>query len=179
MKRFLTYIAVMTLFCSGAGSALAEDIGTHSVYKVTTYNLGTIVDFQGSANVNVRDYEPLLITSTKADILNSDQNKTMALETAVQPNSTRGFVIAAEYNATPQLALQGTFGMTKNSWDPSLNEHDSSWEANLSVIYRLLNNLNYEVHFGYMDPGDLFKERNSYSDVESIIMISNKLTMSF
>jgi hypothetical protein len=30
-----------------------------------------------------------------------------------------------------------------------------------------------------MDTGDIFKERNAYTDVESIIMISNQLTMSF
>ena len=78
-----------------------------------------------------------------------------------------------------KLALQGVLGVTKNSWDPSTADNKSSWEANLGIIYKMFNNLSYELHFGYMDTGDIFKERNTYTDVESIIMISNKLTMSF
>ena len=39
--------------------------------------------------------------------------------------------------------------------------------------------LAYEVHFGYMDTGDLFQEVDTYSEVESILMISNQLTLSF
>jgi hypothetical protein len=35
------------------------------------------------------------------------------------------------------------------------------------------------MHFGFMDTGDLFKRNNAYSDVESIVMISNQLSMSF
>lgn len=58
-------------------------------------------------------------------------------------------------------------------------ENESSWEANLGFIYKLVNNLSYEVHFGYMDTGDLFTDQSSYSDVENIIMVSNQLTMSF
>jgi hypothetical protein len=30
-----------------------------------------------------------------------------------------------------------------------------------------------------MDTGDLFSDKSTYADVESIIMISNRLTMSF
>ena len=59
------------------------------------------------------------------------------------------------------------------------SNYDSSWEANLGVIYKLFNNFSYEMHFGFMDTGDIFKKSNAYSDVESIVMISNQLTMSF
>ncbi len=70
---------------------------------------------------------------------------------------------------------------TKNLWSPdSINYgNESSWEANLGVIYKLMNNLSFELHFAYMDTGDLYTRRSSYSDVESIIMVSNRLTMSF
>ena len=87
----------------------------------------------------------------------------------------------AQFNATKKFSLLGAFGLTRNLWAPdSINyENESSWEANLGVIYKLLNNLSYEIHFAYMDTGDLFTERSSYNDVESIIMVSNQLTMSF
>lgn len=169
-------IAISLLIVS---SATAEEPASHSLYKVTTYNLGTSVDFQDFTAVKIRNYEPLLITGTKSDILDSDQFKNTSLGTSENKTATDGFAIAAEYSPTASIALQGVVGITKNSWDPNISKHDSSWEANLGVIYKMFKNFSYEVHFGYMDTGDLFKERNTYKDVESIIMVSNQLTMSF
>jgi hypothetical protein len=96
-------------------------------------------------------------------------------------SNTSGIALSATINATPKIAVQGAFGVTRNLWSPdSLSyENESSWEANLGVIYKLLNNLSYELHFGYMDTGNLFTDRSSYTNVESIIMVSNQLTMSF
>lgn len=172
-----TWAFVLTFFFASVGFAQGADLETHSAYKVTTYNLGTVVDFEGATNVDVQDYEPLMITSTAADVLGADRS---ALFGTATERASSGFAVSAQFNATQNIALQGAIGMTKNAWaSATLADQKSSWEANLGVIYRLFSNLNYEVHFGYMDTGDLFKERSDYSDVESIIMISNKLTMSF
>ena len=178
MKYYRHKLAfVLAFIFASAGIGWGADLETHSAYKVTTYNLGTVVDFEGATNVDVQDYQPLMITSTAADVLGAD--KSASFGTATQ-QATSGFALSAQFNATQNIALQGAIGMTKNTWaSASLADQKSSWEANLGVIYRLFSNLNYEVHFGYMDTGDLFKERSGYSDVESIIMISNKLTMSF
>lgn len=173
----LLFIAVSILTVTVP--AMAEEPASHSLYKVTTYNLGTSLDFQDFSPINGQKYEPLLITNTKADILDGDQLKDSNLEASVNKAATNGFAIAAEYSPTAKLALQGVVGMTKNNWDPSIAKHETSWEANLGVIYKMFKNFSYEVHFGYMDTGDLFKERNTYKDVESIIMVSNQLTMSF
>ncbi len=158
---------------------MAEEQVGHSFYKVTTYNLGTSVDFQDFSPINTKKYGPLLITNSKADILDADQLKGSSLDFSVDKEATDSFAIAAEYSPTAKIALLGVVGITKNSWDPSISKHESSWEANLGVIYRMYKNFSYEVHFGYMDTGDLFKERNTHKDVESIIMLSNQLTMSF
>ena len=179
MRKTALLCITIVAMASFSTDLMAADLETHSVYKVTTYNLGALIGQQNSANLNVRNYEPLLITSTKADILNDQQVRNEQLSTTPRPNSTQGFAVAAEYNASSQLAVQGVFGVTKNNWAPSSLDQNSSWEANLGVVYRLLDNLNYELHFGYMATGDLLKERSSYSDTESIIMISNKLSMSF
>ena len=79
------------------------------------------------------------------------------------------------------ISLQGALGVTRNLWTPELmgDLNGASWEANLGVIYKFLDKLSYELHFGYMDTGTLFSDRSSYSDVESIIMISNKISLSF
>lgn len=179
MKIVLKSICAAISLLIMAGSAMAEEQASHSLYKVTTYNLGTFLDFQDFSPISTEKFKPLLITSTKADILGADQHRELNIGASANKTATRGFAVAAEYSPLSKLALQGVIGVTKNSWDPSTADHETSWEANLGIIYKMFNNLSYEMHFGYMDTGDLFKERNTYTDVESIIMISNKLTMSF
>lgn len=177
MNRLL--LLITCIFTFQTGPLLAADLETHSVYKVTTYNLGALLGDSSNGNNSMQNYEPLLITSTKADILNEQPQLSVPLTNIGQSQSPQGFAIAAEYNALPQLAVQGVLGVTGKSWDPGTSSNTSSWEANLGVVYHFLDNLSYQIHFGYMETGDIFSERNSYSDVESIIMISNKLTMSF
>jgi hypothetical protein len=179
MKKIAQFICAAIVFLAPVHHALAEEPSSHSLYKVTTYNLGASVDFQDFSTVNPVKYKPLLITSTKADILGADRFRDVNLTSTDDKNAVQGFAIAAEYSPLSKIAVQGVVGVTKNTWDPNTAEHQSSWEANLGVIYKMFGNLRYEMHFGYMDTGDLFKERNSYTDVESIIMISNQLTMSF
>ena len=178
IKRFLLYIFVTTMVLL-AQHAKAAELGDLSIYKVTTYNLGSLLNEPNLSNLSVSDYEPLMITGANIDILSNHLGLGDPLKTTPDTKAIRGFAISAKYSATPKLALQGAFGIAKNSWDPSGTNEDSSWEANLGVIYKFFNNLSYEVHFGYMETGDLFKQRNSYNDVESIIMVSNKLSMSF
>lgn len=179
MMRYTPLCIGVLIALTLTSGAMAGDLETHSVYKVTTYNLGALLGDQGSAGISMQNYEPLLITNTTADILNEHPINTDHLNGTSSINRAQGFAIAAEYNASPQFAVQGVLGVTQNGKTPSALEDKSSWEANLGLIYRLLDNLSYEVHFGYMETGDLFRERSSYSDVESIIMVSNKLTMSF
>lgn len=179
MRKSALHIVSLILLLMPLQASAADKLETLSAYKVTTYNLGALLDYQESQDISLQNYEPLMITSTKADILNDQVVSGDTMKTTADLGASRGFAISAEYTPHPQISVQGAFGMTKNSWDPSVAEHESSWEANLGLVYKLLNNLNYEVHFGYMDTGDLFKERSTYSDVEAIIMVSNKLSMSF
>ena len=160
-----------------------EDLNTHHAYKVTSYNLGVFQGFQNGGTSNaLRSFKPLLITGTTADILNSEHQKTDSFgEAAAGGSSINSIALSAQLDATKNISLQGAFGVTRNLWTPELggSMNGSSWEADLGIIYKLLNNLSYELHFGYMDTGNLFTDRSSYTDVESIIMISNQLTLSF
>ncbi len=181
IKSIYIFAAVLAVF--GYTLGMAQDIRTHNVYKVTSYNLGAILDMQNTPKKRFStDFNPLLITNSASDIFNNEHEGTVSwVETDSHTVNTRGVAVAAQFNATRNFAVLGAFGVTRNLWAPdSINyENESSWEANLGMIYNLLGNLSYEIHFAYMDTGDLFTERSSYSDVESIIMVSNRLTMSF
>lgn len=179
MKFSFQVLCTLAFLMIAAPSLQAEESPTHSLYKVTTYNLGTAADFQDFSPINSARYRPLLIASTKDDVLGADRFRDVTFGTSDERGSANGFAVAAEYSPLSKVAIQGVVGVTKNSWETSTSENKSSWEANLGVIYKMFGNLQYEMHFGYMDTGDIFKERNAYTDVESIIMISNQLTMSF
>lgn len=171
---FQTLIILQLILLSSV--VYGADLNGHSAYKVTSYNLGAIQGLEGNSTLNhSHASNPLLITNSAADILTSEH------ETASQNSNISSVALTAQFDATKNISLQGAFGVTRNLWTPDLmgGVNGSSWEANLGVIYKLLNNLSYELHFGYMDTGDLFSDRNSYSDVENIIMISNQLSLSF
>ena len=123
-----------------------------------------------------------MIASTTSDILNNELTPSVSwVETVPHTSSSKGIALSAQFEATEKISLLGAFGITRNLWTPDNVEYanESSWEANLGIIYKLVSNLSYELHFGYMDTGDLFSNHSSYSDVENIIMVSNQLTMSF
>jgi hypothetical protein len=121
-----------------------------------------------------------MITRTTADIFSSQPTEWNQFQFSSGKKLTQGFAVSADFFATQNLALHGIIGITKNDMSTTYKaDFDSSWEANLGVVYKLFNNISYEMHFGYMDTGDLFKKSNIYNDVENIVMISNQLTMSF
>lgn len=176
MKKLLLILSVL-LFTTGlCFNAHGANIEGHMQYKIVSYSFGG--DGSDSSNESYT-FGPLLITGATSDIL-IDSTTLPEFGSADPKAATDFFAVSADFNATPDLSLHGAFGITKNRWNAALDpDYDTSWEANLGVIYRLFNNIRYEIHFGYMETGDLFKESNTYTDVESIIMISNKLTMSF
>ena len=183
MKKLALCIFVIFLLICHNSAAYAEGAITHSAYKITSYNLGAILDNQGAGNSGyITDFKPLFITSSTADILNSDHVRKVSSNEAFASESPSVSVVALSttFDATQKISLQGAIGITL-SWamDSLKYENESSWEANLGVIYKLLHNFSYELHFGYMDTGTVFHDRSSYTNVESIIMISNQLTMSF
>jgi hypothetical protein len=182
-KNVVIQILIVLQLIFQSGALYAADPGAHSAYKVTSYNLGAIQGIQDNTTLNQsRDFNPLLITNTTSDILNSEHERTVSFdETAPHSSNISSIALSAQFDATHNISVQGSFGLTRNLWTPELmgSVNGSSWEANLGVIYKLLNNLSYELHFGYMDTGDLFSDRSSYSDVENIIMISNQLSLSF
>lgn len=175
-------ITMTFLFVFGCGSSLlAADLGSTGDYRITGFSFDTdaVSESESGLHFESSRFKPLMITSNASDILIGDP----FIDT-LSPQTSRyaphGFAVAAEYLATPSLAFYGAIGVTKGTWDADAAlATESSWEANIGVVYNFFNSLAYEVHFGYMDAGDVFKQSDAYTDVDSIIMISNQLTMSF
>ncbi len=187
MKNRPQYILISLLAAFAmtmpATAAMGEDFANHSFYTVTSYNLGPLlIKNSDSIGAEIGDIPLLMITGNNADILTSrfQQLVSADIPSGFDPGS-RGIAISASLNATGKLELTGAFGMSRNLWSPDspTHEKETSWEANLGIVYHLVNNLSYELHFGYMETGDLFTEQSNDNDVESIIMVNNRLTLSF
>jgi len=177
MKKYYTILLVLTFLLGMSSVASSANLDGHLPYRIVSYSFSSDDTSLSSDSIAAT---PLLITGTTSDILLDSATFSPGYGSADPRRATDIFSVSADFEATPDLSLRGAFGVTKNRWDAGLNsDYNSSWEANVGVIYRLFNNIRYEVHFGYMETGDVFKESNTYSDVESIIMISNKLSMSF
>ncbi len=58
-----------------------------------------------------------------------------------------------------------------------------AWEYNVGVAYRVLENLMYEAHFGYLSTGEQagapVQEEPSAAAIEQVYLITNKVTMRF
>lgn len=186
MKKYKVYLPVFVAvsFLLGAfvatPAAMAEEFGEDSSYRITGFSFDTDAFFESESGLQIESsrFKPLMITNTASDILGGDPLGNTSPQTS--KSAPHGFAVAAEYLATPSLAFHGAIGVTKGYWDTDTSlESESSWEANIGIVYNFFNSMAYGVHFGYMDVGDVFRETNAYSDVDSIIMISNQLTMSF
>jgi hypothetical protein len=183
MKKYIIFIIVFGLQVMWqSGMLYAEESSSHRAYKITTYILGDISDFQEAGTGDkAEDFTPLMITGSTADILGSEYATTVSPgDTGERPSNIKSIALSAEFDATDKISLLGAVGVTRNLWSPDVSGSlNGAWEANLGVVYKLLDNISYELHFGYMETGDLFNNRSSYSDVESIIMMNNRLTLSF
>jgi hypothetical protein len=173
---------VLTLgFMAGASIGVADELNSDPDVTITgyTFDYDAVSESESGLKLETSLFKPLMITDSTSDIFGLDPFTT-GLTSPTSKAAPHGFAVAAEYLATPNLAFLGAIGVTKGNWDADAAlETESSWEANLGVVYNFFNSLSYQVHFGYMDTGDLFEEVNTYSDIEAIIMISNQLTLSF
>ena len=175
-----TLIFVLFLALAAVVSVQAEALD-ESEYRINGYSFDydAVSESESGLLFETSRFKPLMITSSATDIFGEDPFGS-SFSSQVTGTAPHGFAIAAEYLPTPTLAFHGAIGVTSVAWDSqSANDLQSSWEANIGVVYNFYNSLAYEVHFGYMDTGDLFQQVDTYSGVESIIMISNQLTLSF
>ena len=179
--RHLAMTITVLFVAAGASSLLAADLGSTEDYRITgfSFDIDAVSESESGLHFESSRFKPLMITSNASDILIGDPFIDN-LSPQTSKYAPHGFAVAAEYLATPNLAFHGAIGVTKGNWNADATlATESSWEANIGVVYNFFNSLAYEIHFGYMDAGDVFKKSDTYTDVDSIIMISNQLTMSF
>jgi len=135
-------------------------------------------------------FSPLyILTGRHTGMLNNDifNGQTAGMSTS----GVHAFVLAADYAVSNQLSLHGAVGYAKADEASQTNfagtyvngyagrDDSYGWEYNVGAAYKLLDNLTYEAHFGYLATGDYFKSSVAADNTENIYVLTHSLTMSF
>jgi len=127
-------------------------------------------------------FEPLyILTGRHTGMLNTDL---FAGNTAIMSTAgVHAVVAAADYAVSSQLNLHGAIGWAQADEAEiagyTNRDDDYGWEYNVGAAYKLLDNLTYEAHFGYLDTGDYFKSTATADDTENVYLLTHSLTMTF
>ena len=175
---FLTFLLI-----SLASTALANEKDLQQgEYRLFAYSLSNGSDSYGeeSASKSVSFHSLYISNEAIKTVLNREDNFLNEPQIDINKGNYQGFAIRAAYAPTPDITFHSSIGLTDTIENKNLAYTDRvGWEVDLGLAYKIFNNFAYEVHFGYMDTGELFKESNRYTDIDEITIITNKLTMSF
>lgn len=182
MKRSFS-ILLTFLFISLAITAHADEKSLQpGEYKILAYSLsnGSKTYSEDNTSKSVSFHSLYISPEAMETVLNRDENRLNTPQIDINRSTYQGFAIKAAYAPTPDITFHSSIGLTDTLENKDIAYTDRvGWEVDLGLAYKIFNNFAYEVHFGYMDTGELFKESSRFTDVDDITIITNKLTMSF
>ncbi len=183
MKNVFSIALVPLFLCLAVVAQAAEGFAWGDGYTLQAYTLsnGTPVTFTtGDKNTDIRLHNLYIFSDAMDTVLNRDGDLFQKSHVGINAIPFQGMAIRAAYSPLSNITIHSSIGLSNTSADENLAYTERlGWELDLGVAYRFLNKFAYEVHFGYMDAGELFTESNRYTDLKDITIVTNKLTMSF
>lgn len=128
------------------------------------------------------DFNPyLILTGDWTAIMNTDKAASAFSNaiTGVNGAGVSSFGVHAGYQVSPQLSLAGAIGGAWANEAPAGVDDSYGIEYDLNAFYKLMDNLTYSVHFGYLDTGDFFKGGVAATTLNSITFMAHAITMTF
>ena len=132
-------------------------------------------------------FEPLYVLTGKSTGIMNNRVYSGLTSTASEAG-LHAIVAAADYAVSNQLTLHGAIGWAKADeavyWDGTNAQATNGsktygWEYDLGAAYKLLDNLTYEAHFGYLDTGDYFNMDSPTDITKNVYVLTHSLTMTF
>lgn len=181
MKRLLSPLLIFALLIIGSGAHGGQQDLKQGEYKLFAYTLSSDNSdaYSEIRSVKSISFNTLYISPAAMDkALNRDRSQLGVPE--INQENYQSFAFKAAYAATPDITFHSAIALTDTAKPTDIKYTDRvGWEVDLGLAYSFFNNFAYEVHFGYMDTGELFTRSNSLTDVDNITIVTNKLTMSF
>ena len=126
-----------------------------------------------------KGFRPLyILTGAQSDIFTEDGVEN-SFSTETRKAGIDGIAFVADYKASPRIELHTAIGAANADKTPLGYDDYYGWEANMGIGYKILNNLTYELHLGYMATGDFFRNGDDDIETEDITIITQHLTMKF
>ena len=124
------------------------------------------------------EFTPLyILTGRQTGLLNQDQAGGV-YSMLMNQTGVHAVVAAVDFAASDRLTLHGAIGWAQADDEFNGQDDEYGWEYNVGAAYKLLDNLTYEAHFGYLDTGDYFKFGDAL-DTENVYVLTHHLTMTF
>jgi len=174
---------VLSCFSMGVSAHAGESSLLPGEYKLIAYTLSngnSEIHPDSSSSKSVSFHSLYISPDAMNTVLNREELLLGAPQENINKSNYQGFAIRAVYSPTPAITFHSSFGLRDTIENTAIDYKDRvGWEVDLGLADKFLNNFAYEVHFGYMDTGELFRESNSLANVDNITIVTNKLTMSF
>ena len=128
------------------------------------------------------DYNPYqILTGDYMGLLNGDKSTGGANSALFVDGESAGVMSFGGYvgwQMSPKMSLKGTIGYAAATDEPDDYDDDYGIEFGLSMGYKIMDNLEYQAHFGYFWADDFFKMgvNNKYGDN---FHFDHSLTMTF
>ncbi len=137
------------------------------------------LDAYSSTNGTGNDFQPLyVLTGYQTSLLNNDRGSTNEYGFAARTAGAHGLVASADFSASEKLAFHGAIGWAQAADEKTGFDSDYGWEIDAGASYKLLDNLTYNLNFGYLATGDFFKMGTNAS-TNDITLWYNNISMSF
>lgn len=96
-------------------------------------------------------------------------------------NNTQLYQLMAGYKPLPKLSLDAAFTMAWADQKPSVSYDSDKYgnEFDIKATYKIYDNLDYMIAFGYLWAGDYFKGTSSANEVGNDWLLMHKLTLNF
>lgn len=173
MRTVLSTFLILAVISLVATAQAAENGLLSGKYTLHAYTLSNGAPIDSQENLYV-------FSKAMGSAFNKDESFAQHTIEGINGERFQGITLRAAYAPTSTITFHSSIGLTDTSTDERLDYTDRiGWELDLGMAYKFLDNFAYEVHFGYMDTGQLFTESNKYADIENITIVTNKLTMSF
>jgi hypothetical protein len=127
------------------------------------------------------EFQPYyILTGPHAGIFNTKIYSGAAINGQARTAGLHSFGLHANYAMSERLMLHGAVAYHMADKELATFDDEYGIEYNVGAAYKLLDNLTYEAHFGYLDTGDFFRgAAGTAASEESVFLVSNHLTMTF
>lgn len=181
MNRILLNIFIFLCLFLGSTAHAGQQGLKPGEYKIFAYTLsnGDTDTYSQIKSAKSISFNTLYISPEVMNTVLNREGDSLSFFRANQENY-QSLAFKASYAPTSDITFHSAISLTDTIETNELDYKDRvGWEVDLGVAYSFFNNFAYEVHFGYMDTGELFKDSSTFTDVDDITIITNKLTMSF